>query len=332
MDFSAFHFIRSQWLWGLIPLAILLLAFILQRKKTSSWRNVCEPHLLKHLLQNFNSKQRYGYLIALALSWLIAIIALAGPTWKRLPQPIFQKQAARIIALDLSSTMLTGDLAPNRLVRARYKLNDLLSKTTEGQTGLIVFAGEAYVASPLTHDTRTLTNMVEKLSPTIMPIQGHNIASALTLASQLLQQSHIAQGDIILLTNSSPTQDAFHTAEKLAQQGYKTSVLGIGTAKGAPIKTDTGGYLKDRQGAIIIGQLDKEGLKTLAQKGQGQYIDFRQSDSDIEQLQKISQSIGETKSDLTTQKWQDQGHWFVLLILPFAAMAFRRGWLGEIVR
>ncbi len=332
INFSEFHFIRPFMLWGFIPAGILILLLLFRLKNRSSWSQIVAPHLLKPLLQGFRPKQSYRYIILLSFCWLLGIIALAGPTWKRLPQPVFQKQGGSVIAFDLSNTMLTEDLLPNRLARARYKLNDLLEKTSEGQTGLVVFSKEAYIASPLTRDTHTIKNMVAKLTPAMMPIQGQNIAAALTLSSQLLAQSHISHGNIILFTSTSPDNKDFATAEKLAQKGYKISVFGIGTEKSAPIKTKAGELLKDQHGAIIVGRLDRDGLQSLAAKGQGQYIDFHQDDSDIQQLQKISQPAGKVETSFTTNQWQDEGHWFVFLILPFAAFGFRRGLLGEIIQ
>ncbi len=149
---GTFHFLRPYWLLALLPLAVLFWHLLRAPSGPGAWRNVCAPHLLAHLLVGPARRPSCLPWLLLGLGWLLAVLALAGPAWKRLPAPLFQAQIARVLVLDLSESMNATDVEPSRLVRARYKLLDLLAQTHEGQIGLVVYAGESFVVAPLTHD------------------------------------------------------------------------------------------------------------------------------------------------------------------------------------
>ncbi len=110
------------------------------------------------------------------LALAIASIALAGPSWQRLPQPIDQKTDALVVVLDLSLSMYARDVAPSRLVRARHAVTDILRARTEGFTGLVAYAGDAHAVAPLTDDVRTIENLLAALAPDMMPVLGSNPA------------------------------------------------------------------------------------------------------------------------------------------------------------
>ncbi|MFQ5518820.1 MAG: VWA domain-containing protein, partial [Mariprofundus sp.] len=140
-----FHFLRPWWLLA-IP-AWLWLSFYVWRTCSSSngWVALCDPVMLKYLVGESAIQQRSRVaLVILMLGGAAALTALAGPVWQQLSQPVFRAQSAMVIGLDLSRSMLAEDLRPGRLVRAKQKLQDILSQRREGQTGLIVFAGSAF--------------------------------------------------------------------------------------------------------------------------------------------------------------------------------------------
>ena len=172
MNPETFHFIRPYWLFLLIPLLLIVIFFLQNRLSKSNWEKICDPKLLPHLLIEKEGKQKHIPIYLLAIGGLLAIFALAGPTWERLPQPAFRDQSALVIALDLSRSMDANDIKPSRLIRARYKIADILKQRQEGQTALIVYAGEAFPVTPLTDDIDTITAQLSVLDTTIMPAQG----------------------------------------------------------------------------------------------------------------------------------------------------------------
>lgn len=325
-----FHFIRPWWLLTLIPVIILLILLWRCRTTQGNWHQQCDPHLLPHLLVGRSVRSRpWGYAL-LCLASLLMVLALAGPSWSHQPQPIYRQANARMIVLDLSASMNAQDLQPSRLQRAKYKVLDFLKRIKEGQTGMLVFSKQPFVVSPLTQDSHTIASMVPVLSTSTVPVQGSNIALAIKKASQLLQQSEVNRGSIIVVTDSNPNQAAIDAARAARKKGYRIFVLGIGTAKGAPIALANGGFMTNAQGGIIIAQLDAKALRKLATAGGGRYLPFSNNNQDVKTLIALSNQ-SDRKGNLKQSSedkllWQDEGHWLVWLLLLIAMLVFRRGW------
>ena len=181
-----FHFLRPMWLLALLP--GLLMAFFLwrQRRRGGTWHQVIDQNLLPYLIDTQQSGSKSAPLFLLLVTWLLASIALAGPTWTRLPQPTQQSSDALIILLDLSPSMNAADVEPSRIVRARRKLTDVLAARAEGMSALIAYAGDAHVVTPLTDDADTIIEMLPALDPDIMPVAGSNLLAAAAPATGLI--------------------------------------------------------------------------------------------------------------------------------------------------
>jgi len=329
INFSDFHFLRPLWLLALVPLVFLLWWLFQQKKTSNSWTALCDTHLLPHLLQGRPTPQRRRPFLILACIWLLCVIALSGPTSVKLPQPLFQTALYRVIILDLSKSMDTPDLTPSRLSRAKIKLHELLQRNEDGQIALIVYANDAYVVSPLTQDSATIAALVPSLTTSLMPAQGSNTTAALRKAINLLPNSQNAHNEIILLTDSlDDPASALQIAQELKQQNITLFILGIGTAEGAPIPQQ-GGFLKDRQGNIVIPKLAPRNLKQLANSSGGRYVTISSDNRDIDSLNTSSllyeTTLSEQQELTGSDQWRDDGPWLLLLLAPLALLFFRRG-------
>jgi Ca-activated chloride channel homolog len=333
MNLAEFHFIRPYWLLALLPYAILLVMLVRSKLSHGNWAAVCDEALLPYLLQDKAVAQSRWPLATAAVAAFLAIIALAGPTWERLPTPVFRNDSALVIVLDLSKSMDAADIKPSRLVMARYKIADILKQRKDGQTALIVYAGDAFTITPLTNDTETIDNQLSALTTGIMPSDGNNIARALEKTVELFKQTGLQKGQILLMTDGGNVDEALAKANAL--DTYQLLVLGVGTSGGAPIALETGGFLKDDQGSIVVDKLDTNGLKKLAQAGNGAYGSFTADDTDIQALLSTAASQahekGEKNENLLLDQWGDKGPWLLLLVLPLAALSFRKGLLGIVL-
>ena len=180
-----FHFLRPYWLLLLIPLFGLFWALLKRKPGIQAWSQVCDVHLLKALMIDNNTHKRFLSLLLLLLSALCMLGALAGPTWSKNTVPIFREVYPRVLVLDLSNNMLTNDLSPSRVSRAKYKIRDLFKMETGGLYGLVVFTSEPFVVSPLTEDAKTIESLVPSLSPEMMPVQGYNLSQGIQEAAKL---------------------------------------------------------------------------------------------------------------------------------------------------
>ena len=323
-EFEALHFIRPLWLF-LLPLVLILpWAWKRTRRPAGDWSRVCDPHLLRWLsVKQVTDKGGRGGAWLAASALLIAILALAGPSWQKLPDASFSARDARVIVVDLSRSMLAEDLRPNRLTRARFRLADLLASTEEGQVGLVSFAGDAYIVSPLTSDMNTIANLLPALRPDIMPVAGSRADLALDMAASLLERSGLSRGEILLVTDSASSRDAAK-ARNLRDRGILTSVLAAGTAEGAPIPSG-GGFVNDRSGNVVIARLDRSALGSLAEAGGGRYTELSATESAAGLWLDHEGSEFARRDDALGERWKDMGPWLVLLLLPLALSAFRKG-------
>ncbi len=327
-----FHFLNPQWLYLLLPLAI---ALWLLAKHTGNgqdaWQKLIDSELLHWLQVSRGGSRKYFPLWLLGAGWFIAVIALANPVWEKLPQPVFQTDQARVIVLDLSRSMNSSDLKPSRIERARFKVSDILERQQEGVIGLVVFAGDAFVVSPLTRDGDTISAMLPALKPGIMPVQGSRADLGLQKAAELLQQAGRVRGEILLLADSYTDKRTIDVAENLRKKGYITSVLGAGTGQGAPLPNGQGGFIRNNDGAVITTRLDVNEMKKLATAGGGVYVNLSAGDEDISRLLEprieSSRTLTADGESFEATRWKETGPWLAILLLPLAALAFRRGWL-----
>ena len=327
MNLADFHFIRPFWLLALIPFAIVLVLSWKNKLRQGNWSQVCDAELLPYILQQRATTQKRWPLVSLALAGLFAIFALSGPSWERLPSPVFRNASALVILLDLSRSMDAADIKPSRLIRARYKIADILKRRKDGQTALIVYAGDVFTVTPLTEDTETINSQLTVLDTQIMPSQGSDTSSALEKAVELFKQAGLTRGQILLVTDGVILEDTLKAARSL--DAYQLSILAVGTAQGAPIKISQGGFLKDMGGNIVVPKLNSQDLQKLAKTGGGSFRLISADDSDIDSLLASLDTYTEQQKkkgdNLLLDLWLDQGPWLLLLVLPLAALSFRRG-------
>ncbi|MEH6584510.1 MAG: VWA domain-containing protein [Halioglobus sp.] len=330
-DWSQLHLMRPEWLWALLPAVFLAILLWRARSRSGGWSDVIAPELLPYLVGKHVASRGPNLLPFVLLGWILAALAASGPSWEKIPQPVLQKQDAMVLVLDLSHSMNAGDLAPSRLDRARQKLLDLLQRRNEGQTGLIAYAGDAHIVTPLTDDNPTIANLLPVLSPDMMPLPGSNTASAISQAVDLLHSAGISQGQIVLVTDGVDKEARGRVVEIIKDSGMQLSVLAVGTATGAPIPLPRGGFLKDNRGTIVIPTLDQSALQAMASAAGGRYLNIQIGDKDLDQL--LSGSLIPNQEttltlDRTADTWDDKGYLLALMLLPLILPLFRRGWLA----
>ena len=327
-----FHFLRPLWFLGLIPAVLVLALFQWRKRSAGNWAQIINPALLPFLMQGETGKKRHStawLITGLALVWLLSCISLAGPTWQQLPQPVHKEDSALIVVFDLSPSMLAEDIKPSRLVRARYKLIDILKKRREGFTALVVYGGEAHTVSPLTEDSNTIISLVPILHPTLLPEYGSNTEEAIEIALELAINGGYEQADILLITDGV-ARSAFGTIQSMVSQAgkFRLSILGVGTDQGAPIPLGDGGFVKDSRGAILIPKLGASSLQALSSAQGGNYQTITAGDSDIEQILAVTEQLfpdATRELDRSFDLWDDQGYWLAILLLPALLLSFRKG-------
>jgi Ca-activated chloride channel family protein len=181
-----FHFIRPLALLLLVPLAVVL--WLLQRRgdAAADWRKIVAPHLLPFLLSGRTDRSSKGPLWLIAIASVVAVLAIAGPTWRREPSPFADETSPVAIIIKVTPSMITEDVQPSRLECATRKIHDFLALRRGAKAALIAYAGTAHRVMPLTSDAGIIDNFASVLDPKIMPEDGDAAAEALQIADETL--------------------------------------------------------------------------------------------------------------------------------------------------
>jgi Ca-activated chloride channel homolog len=321
-----FHFLRPWWLAALLLLPLLGWLGVRRNVAQVELSRLVDVELLPHLLRG-RAGNRSLPLWLFALGWTLCTLALAGPTWSRVEQPLYASRAAQVVAISLSQHMLARDVTPSRLDRARYKARDLLHANQDGLNALVGYAGEAFVVAPLTSDARSLDDLLEAMAPDTMPVDGDNAAAAIERGVELIRDGKASGGSLVLITDQADAA-AEAAARKADAAGVQVSVLGVGTPQGGPVPLPDGGFLRDAQGGMLLARRDDAALAALAAAGGGRYAAMSADQSDVDALHAQLRNAKATLADgQVGDAWQDRGAWLLLPLLLVVALAFRRGWL-----
>ena len=332
LDFlNQFHFLRPEWFAALIPLLLLVILIRKATAKQSGWQSVIPSHLYQYMVIGKTEVGAKPPIKLLAIAWFVSVIALAGPTWERLPQPVYQLKMGHVIVIDMSLSMRATDMTPDRLTRAKYKAIDLVNAIGEGEMGLVAYAGDAFVISPLTEDAANITTLIPSLSPEIMPVPGSDPLLGIESAAALLTNAGYNSGMIYWITDGIELAQQNELQEYVASIPFTLNALTVGTAEGAPIRQQSGELLKDHTGSIVIPKLNDDAVKGVVKTSGGRFESFTSNDTDIEALAAISlldkgnSEEDEEDSNIQGDQWKEVGPYLVVLLLPLAAFAFKRG-------
>lgn len=313
-------FFSPVWLIGLL-VAPLIYWLAHHRQQ----RGLIASHLLK-----ISDKPRNRIRSWLILTWVLAMLALAGPHWREHDRPHSELERARVVVMDMSKAMSGTDISPNRFQQAFYKTTDLIKRIGEGYTGLVAYSNEGYTISPLTHDNNTVLAHIEHLSPEVMPTEGKNAAAGVEEALRLLNQPQFGYGDILLVTSGISEAESVAIKALLEGTHYSLSTYAISTPQGSAIYREDGKPYLGMDGQPVLSRLVPERLRALAAQTGGIAVTYQHSQSDIEQLQSFLQklrTIGDLReqSDSLSAQFINDGYWLLWPIAGMLLLAFRRG-------
>ncbi len=290
-----FRFEDPTYLYLLILLPFLIFIRIWGvRKRKKQLAKFGDPALLKQLMPNVSMAKREVKFWLMTSAVALLIVMLARP---QMGTKINQEQRQGIeviIALDISNSMKAEDVAPSRLDKSKMLIENLVDNFTNDKIGLIVFAGDAFVQLPITSDYVSAKMFLQNITPELIAAQGTNLAEAIDLSSHSFTKQEKVGRAIIVITDGEDHEGGVEKVAKAAKKnGIRIFVLGVGSAKGAPIPDGNGGYMKDKTGQEVMSALNEDMCKQIAAAGGGAYIHVdnnniaqRQLDNEIAKLQK----------------------------------------------
>lgn len=329
IDWALFHFLRPGFLWLLAPIVVILLIGLVSFAQEIRWKTAIAPHLRPYVIQKGNQRTKAWMNLVLLLMLSLGVLALAGPTWKKIKLPGRVLETPMVILLDLSQSMMAEDLQPNRLERAKFKIQDLLEKNPRARVALIGFAGTAHTIVPLSWDYEIINSHVKGLKPSVMPYPGSDVGAALTLADTIMSVTD-APGTVVILTDDFEDAQFSIFKDFTERTNNKIEILAMNTPSGSTIPARWGrGTMKDSEGHPAYSSLNQSALNKLGSLEGVTVNALTLDDSDVEVISKkiaahlkFTEQPKEKKDD-----WRDAG---LLLVFPMAFLAlfwFRKGWV-----
>lgn len=324
------HFANPLWLWVGLLIPIVMCVFLFLYQKTSSYKYL-ETHIDSHLLpfllagNKETSKKKNKTLWFWSLLWLALTLAVAGPRWNFREIETFSRDQSLVIALDLSESMNAVDIRPSRLIRAKQKIEDLLNEAKDVKIGLIAFAADSHMMTPITDDKETIRHILKTLNTSLIAVQGSKLTPALEMSYNMLQAEPGTNKSLLIISDGGfEDSSALSIAKKLVSKGIVINTMGVGTVEGAPLKE------QKRKGLPVMVKLEKERLVEVSKLGSGRYLEVQQDETVIlSDLEK--RATAQAEKGKKNQIWEERFYLLFLPCLPIMLWWFRRGALFAVI-
>jgi Ca-activated chloride channel family protein len=299
-----FRFEHPEYLYLLLAMPVLLALFIYYMKgKKRALKRFGEVRLLRALMPEVAlRKYHVKFWIVLICSGLFVLV-IAGPQFGSKRETVKKQGIEVMVCLDVSNSMLSTDVNPTRLDKAKQMLSRLVDNLTNDKIGLIVFAGDAYIQLPITSDYISAKMFLSSINPAMVPTQGTAIGSAINLAVRSFSPNEESDKTIILITDGEDHEDnSIGAAEEAAKKGITINVMGIGSLQGSPIPVASG-YMKDKDGNMVLTKLNEKMAQDIAVAGNGMYVRTDNTNNALKALQ--TELDKKTKSEVESTVYSE---------------------------
>lgn len=269
-----YRFQHFEYLWLLLIVPMIVLVYLLYLSwRSRNIRRLGDYNLVRGQLSGNISGRRTTKFVLLVLALTCAIIGLANLQKGAQSQIANRKGVDVMFALDVSKSMLAKDIAPDRLTRAKQLIQSLMDKMKNDRVGLVIFAGRAYLQSPLTIDYSSAKMLLSTVSPNDVPTQGTVLAQAINLSKESFSQKEKKYKALIVISDGEDHDDeAVKAASDAAGDGIIVHTVGIGSPQGTTITDPATGKVKlDDKGNPVITKLNEAELQDIARAGGGSY-------------------------------------------------------------
>lgn len=324
-----FRFEHIEYLYALLLIPFFSILFILYRLwKKRVIKQFGDMEVISQLMPSFSGKKLVFKFFLLMLAFFFLIIGLANPQIGSKLEKIQRKGADLMIALDVSNSMLSQDIRPDRLTRAVQGISKLVDRLQGDRIGIVVFAGKAYVQLPITTDYSAAKMFLSTISTQMVPSQGTAIGDAIDLSVESFKQDDRSKAIIIITDGENHEGDVLGSAKTAADKGIKIFTIGMGSPEGSPIPVYDAngrqtGYMTDKQGQTIISKLDETELQQIASIGNGIYV---RASTGQDGLAKILDEINSLeKKEIETKmfsEYEGRFQYFLGLSLFFLILEF----------
>jgi Ca-activated chloride channel family protein len=284
-----FRFANPDYLYLLLLLPVMALLFIINEfRKRKARKRLGDMRFVETLMPELSDTRSIVKFILLLFTVLAGVIILSRPQFGSKIEDVKKQGVEVIIALDVSNSMLSEDIQPDRLTRAKQAISRLVDNLDNDKIGLIVFAGDAYTQIPITTDYVSAKMFLSTIGPDMVPKQGTAIGAAINLGMKSFSPGEGKSKAMIIITDGENHEDNPVTAaEEAGKAGIIIHTIGIGSTEGVPVPVTLNGrkeYLKDVDGNTVISKLDEDILKKIAASAEGSYVRASNTNIGLDQI------------------------------------------------
>jgi Ca-activated chloride channel family protein len=318
-----FRFFDSEWLGVLSALPFLALLFwVASVRRRRALDSFGDSDLVAKLTATVSVGAR-RWKASLILGGIgLAAVALARPQFGIRVETVRSVGQDIVVAVDISRSMLAEDVSPNRLERARLAILRLMSDLDGDRIGLVAFAADAFVQSPLTTDYAAAGMFLNAMHPDLMPVQGTDLGVALRVSLDALDQGARDARVVVIVTDGEDHEADFETQlERAAGAGVRVHVVGIGSSEGVPIPVYDAqgrreGFLRDEDDAVVMTRLGEQTLRTVAERTGARYVTAGVGGAGFDDLvDEIVGAEGEALEERQVTQFDEQFQIFLALAL-----------------
>lgn len=323
-----FRFEHIEYLWlllALIPVTLLFALFFVWRKKAIE--RFGERKLVMQLIPDFSNTKHIVKFSFIFFAYLFVVLGFANPQIGTKQEKVKRQGIDVIVALDVSNSMLSEDVKPSRLSRAKNFIGNFMSHLKNDRLGVIVFAGKAYMQMPLTVDYSAGKMYLRTVGPGMVPTQGTNIAEAINLAKDAFVKGETKHKALIIITDGEDNEgDVDEAIQSAVSEGIKIFTIGVGSETGSPIPTGND-YKRDESGNIVLSKLNQDMLRDIATKGKGKFLMLGSGKDEIDAIFKELGGISTKEfEEMVFTDFDDQFQWCLLIAV---ILLLSEWWLTE---
>lgn len=310
-------------LW-LLPLLIVFYVVAFKAKKRAMAK-FGTLDLMKKLSRNTSRGRQIAKVSLLLVAIFFLVLALARPQIGTKIEEVKREGVDVLVAIDVSKSMLARDVPPSRLDKAKHEVESFIDRLRGDRIGLIAFSGVAFVQCPLTLDYGAARIFLDIMEPDLIPTPGTALGEAIQKAIEAFDQQERKHKVLVLITDGeNHGEDVMTFAEEAERQGVVIYTVGIGSPQGEPIPEPGGsGFMKNRQGEVVITKLDEFTLEKIALQTGGKYFRATSGEEELDRIyDEISQMEKKELGSLQFSQFEDRFQYLVFFAIFLLVIEF----------
>jgi len=346
IQFETYPIWLQTTLWAIIP-ALMLIGIWYRISRKNLMQRAGDPELIEQLSRSVSKRKRFTKDMLRLAAILLLLFAAWGPKFSDELREVHREGVDIVILLDVSNSMRAQDIKPDRLEKARYELRKLLRDLRGDRVGLVVFAGQAHLQTPLTLDYSAFDMFLDISDESLIGVQGTSFENALEIGLSAFDPEDQQHRAMIVISDG---EDHEGNLDEVLERARKENVIihtaGIGSFSGTPIPLydDRGvikGYRKTNTGEVVTTRLYTETLQTISSMAGGRFVHLNTASAGLEEI--YNDILGMDQKEFSRHEFtnfKEQFHWFAWIALIFLMLDLlvtdlhgtERNWEGDYIR